>query len=65
MKNDQNNGLMTSKQVRDFFQVTEMSIWRWENNTELGFPVPVKIMRRKYYPRDEIMAFAVKMRSSA
>jgi hypothetical protein len=63
-QDDKDNGLMTSKQVREFFQITEMSLWRWERNEALAFPEPVVICRRKYYPRAEIEAFANRQRQT-
>lgn len=59
------NNLMTAKQVREFFQITEMSLWRWERNEALCFPQPVVILRRKYYPRVEIEDFAKRHREFA
>jgi predicted DNA-binding transcriptional regulator AlpA len=42
--------LLTSKQVcARFGGVTVMSLWRWMNDDETGFPKPIKINSRNYW----------------
>jgi predicted DNA-binding transcriptional regulator AlpA len=49
---------VTSRQVRDELGgVSDMTLWRWENDPELGFPKPIRINRRRYWRAAEISAF--------
>ena len=51
--------LMNSAQVCEFFAgISPMSLWRWQNNPDLGFPSPTMIRRRRYWRREEIERFA-------
>jgi len=37
--------------------VSEMSIWRWQNDPELSFPQPVYIGRRRYWREADVIAW--------
>ena len=39
------------------YEVTAMTIWRWDHDPELGFPKPIRIKRRKYRYESELEAF--------
>jgi hypothetical protein len=41
-------------QLARFFNVSAMTIWRWEHDPRLNFPKPTIINNRKYRSRDEI-----------
>lgn len=48
----------TSRQVRQRFgNISEITLWRWENNSSLGFPKPIKINNRKFYAADALDAW--------
>lgn len=34
--------------------VSDMTVWRWLQNPELGFPRPVYIARRRYWKEAEV-----------
>lgn len=49
---------VTSKQVRDELGgVSDMTLWRWENDENMGFPKPIRINRRRYWRAAEISQF--------
>ena len=37
--------------------VSDMSLWRWLNDPDLGFPRPIKIGNRRYWREGDILAF--------
>lgn len=50
--------LISSKRVRALFDdVSEMTLWRWQNDPDLGFPKPIFVHRRKYWRESEIIDF--------
>lgn len=50
--------LVPAKAVRsNLGDVSQMTLWRWLNNPELGFPRPIYINRRRYFDADEIENF--------
>jgi len=62
LEGDQNTGhthqLISSKRVRAIFDdVSDMTLWRWQNDPELGFPKPIFVHRRKYWRESEIIDF--------
>ncbi|MDB5444728.1 MAG: transcriptional regulator [Phenylobacterium sp.] len=49
---------LSATQVRQRYgNVSQMTIWRWLNNPELGFPRPHYIARRRYFLLTELEAF--------
>jgi predicted DNA-binding transcriptional regulator AlpA len=48
---------LTSSQSCDRFQITSVTLYRWEHDGRLNFPQPVKINRRKLYVWTEIEAW--------
>ena len=45
---------LPGRQVRDRYNVSEMTIWRWLQNAELKFPKPTVINRRRYWLLEEL-----------
>jgi predicted DNA-binding transcriptional regulator AlpA len=46
--NGADNPLLNSTQVRQIFGgISDMSLWRWVKDENLGFPPPVYIQRRR------------------
>ena len=43
------------------FNITLMSLWRWDRDKALGFPKAVKIRERNFRSRREIEAFKERM----
>ncbi|KZX94491.1 MULTISPECIES: helix-turn-helix transcriptional regulator [unclassified Sulfitobacter] len=37
--------------------ISDMSLWRWLENSELNFPRPIYIGRRRYWKEAEIVAW--------
>ncbi len=40
---------LTGPQVRDRYQKSHVTIWRWINDPALGFPQPIRINRLNYW----------------
>lgn len=41
---------LTSKQVRSRYgNISDMSLWRWQNDAKLDFPKPIKVKGRKLF----------------
>lgn len=50
--------LITAATVRELCGgVTDMTIWRWVQRSDLDFPKPLKIGRRNYWREAEILAW--------
>jgi len=43
--------LLPDPKVCERYDVTPMTIWRWDRDPDLNFPKPIRIRNRKY--RDE------------
>lgn len=43
---------LTAAQVRERFQISDVTLYRWTKDPDLGFPQPFKVKRRKLF--DEI-----------
>jgi predicted DNA-binding transcriptional regulator AlpA len=49
---------LTSKAVRERLgDVSDMTLWRWLNDSELAFPKPTYIRRRRYWREADIDAW--------
>jgi predicted DNA-binding transcriptional regulator AlpA len=50
--------LMTAKEVKARCGgVTDMTIWRWLQDPETGFPAPRYVRKRRYWRADELDAW--------
>jgi predicted DNA-binding transcriptional regulator AlpA len=49
--------LVPDPQVAREFNVTPMTIWRWDHDAGLGFPPPIKIRTRNFRSRRALEAF--------
>lgn len=49
--------LLSSRMVRACFNVTDMTIWRWQQDPKVGFPPPIKIGDRSYWKSSTIEAW--------
>jgi hypothetical protein len=43
--------------VCERYHVSSMTLWRWDRNSDLGFPGPIRINRRKYRSRRQLEAW--------
>ncbi|ANL34090.1 MULTISPECIES: helix-turn-helix transcriptional regulator [Rhizobium] len=48
---------LTGKQVATRYQITPVSLYRWERDERLGFPQPMIVNRRKLFKIDELVAW--------
>lgn len=48
---------LTGKQVADRYQITPVSLYRWERDERLGFPQPMVVNRRKLFKVDDLVAW--------
>jgi predicted DNA-binding transcriptional regulator AlpA len=37
--------------------VSDMTLWRWLNDTEMAFPKPIYIGRRRYWKEADVIAW--------
>ncbi len=51
-----NDSPMTSREVRDHFSISPMTLWRWQRECR-DFPRPVKFRGRSYWRRADILAW--------
>jgi predicted DNA-binding transcriptional regulator AlpA len=52
------DALLTTPQLRARLGgISEMTVWRFERDTEINFPKPIRIKRRKYWRIREVEAF--------
>lgn len=56
---------LTAPQVRQWYNVTDMTIWRWLKNPELQFPTPTVINRRRYWRERELVEWERKQAARA
>jgi len=48
---------LQSSAVRARYGVSDMTIWRWLQNTSLGFPAPIRINSRRFWRLTELEAW--------
>lgn len=53
-----NQQLITASRVRELCGgICDMTLWRWRQDPDLQFPVPLTIRRRNFYRADEVAEF--------
>jgi predicted DNA-binding transcriptional regulator AlpA len=62
---DDHDSLVPGPQVEREFGVTAMTIWRWDQNKNLGFPPAIKINGRSYRSRLMLEAFKARLLARA
>lgn len=45
---------LTRPQVKQRYQISEMTLWRWENSETLEFPRPIVVNRRKFFREEDL-----------
>jgi hypothetical protein len=53
--------LIPDKIVLAEFQISDMTLWRWDHDHELGFPPPIYIRKRKFRSRNALEKFKQQM----
>ena len=48
---------LTSNEVQDRYKISRSSLYRWQENPEIGFPAPMKIGARILWREAELDAF--------
>jgi predicted DNA-binding transcriptional regulator AlpA len=57
---------LNSPQVRSRYGgMSDMALWRWLSNDELGFPKPIRINRRRFWKESDLTAWARSHRPTA
>lgn len=46
---------LTSAQVRERYQICDMTLHRWGKDEKLGFPKPFVVKRRKLYDEEKLI----------
>lgn len=54
MTTDHEDSYLTGPQVNRRYSISSMTRWRWERNTQLAFPAPIKINNRSYWKRSAL-----------
>ena len=49
--------LIPAAQILKRYGITEMTLWRWLRDNELGFPRPIVINRRRYWWKGSVSAW--------
>ena len=49
--------LIPDPKVCSRYGVSSMTLWRWDQNSKLNFPKPIRINRRKYRDEAELEAW--------
>jgi predicted DNA-binding transcriptional regulator AlpA len=49
--------LLPDPKVCERYNVTPMTLWRWDHDPDLNFPKPIRIRSRKYRDERELDAF--------
>jgi predicted DNA-binding transcriptional regulator AlpA len=64
--NNHNNDdqFLTSGKLCSLLGVSTQSIFRWCRDPALGFPQPIRINGRRYWPRQEVLAWMNKKKSA-
>jgi predicted DNA-binding transcriptional regulator AlpA len=52
---DQQEKYLTGPQVLARYQISEMTLHRWQNDERLMFPKPMVVRRRKFYKHAELI----------
>jgi hypothetical protein len=61
MKSIEHDELVPDTQVLREFSISSMTLWRWDNDANLGFPAPVRIRKRKFRSRRALQEFKARM----
>jgi len=51
------NAYLTAPQVRERYNISDMSLHRWLHNADLNFPQPMIVNRRRYFRLDELVSW--------
>jgi predicted DNA-binding transcriptional regulator AlpA len=54
---EQPRRMLPDPRVCERYGVCAMTLWRWDNNTTLNFPKPIRINGRKYRDESELEAW--------
>jgi predicted DNA-binding transcriptional regulator AlpA len=55
--------LIPDPQVLREFNISAMTLWRWDHDPDLDFPPPIKIRRRKFRSRQALDEFKMTRRA--
>ena len=53
----QQQKLLPASAVAKRYGVHRGTLWRWEQDSKLGFPTPIRIRSRRYYAEADLDAF--------
>ncbi len=57
MSNDSNGNFLSARKVWERYSVTSMTLHRWLQNEQLGFPKPLYIGRFRFWRLDDLEAW--------
>lgn len=53
----ENERYLSAPQVQKRYGITDMTLWRWLRNSDLSFPRPIVINRRRYFVEADLIAW--------
>nr|WP_045686740.1 helix-turn-helix domain-containing protein [Roseovarius sp. BRH_c41] len=56
---------LTSNEVQDRYKISRSSVYRWQENPEIGFPAPMKIGARILWREAELDAFDARIATAS
>ncbi|VVT04701.1 DNA-binding protein [Rhizobium sp. EC-SD404] len=55
MNADRNTNYLTGRQVQNRYQISHMTLYRWEHDAGMCFPSPMVINRRKFFKEADLV----------
>lgn len=50
-------GYLPARHVLDRYRISQMTLWRWLNDEDMGFPKPVYLGRFRYWRAADLLKF--------
>ena len=55
--NESNTSYLPARKVRERYDVSDMTLWRWLKDPDLNFPKPMRINNRRLWNNGHLDAF--------
>ncbi|NGM33331.1 transcriptional regulator [Methylobacterium sp. DB0501] len=62
-KTSQAGELLPALHVRQRYNISDMTLWRWEKDPKLQFPAPIRINGRRYWRLADLQGFELRQSS--
>lgn len=57
--------LLRASDVMARYKISDMTLWRWENDPALNFPKPMKIRKRRFWRLGDLTTFDARQRAES